>query len=310
MLAIDRILCPVDFSECSERALDYATATTRWYGSTLTVLHVYQDLLVADMIPSLSDPPAAQIEIRATQHARIDDAIARLAQRASDAGVAVEVLVEDARDVHRAILEQARRGRADLIVMGSHGRSGFERLLLGSITEKIVRKAESPVLIVPPAAEHPVPAGDAGFDSILCAVDFSEGSRAALAYALSLAEEADADLTLLHVLEVPPEIQEPASDVPLDVDAVRAAAEARRLVELRAMVPDSAREYCHVHTAVAEGHAYREILRFAREHRSDLIVMGVQGRGAVDRLVFGSNTSQVIRSAPCPVLTAPPGATP
>jgi nucleotide-binding universal stress UspA family protein len=138
-------------------------------------------------------------------------------------------------------------------------------------------------------------------------VDFSDASAGALEYAISLAEEADADLTLLHSIEVPPELLEhmpvPAD---FDVDRCRAAAEAACLERLRELVPPSVRTYCHVETAVKEGAAYRQILRVAAERTVDLIVMGVHGRGAVDLLLFGSNTARVIRAATCPVLIVPP----
>ena len=308
MITIERILCPIDFSGSSERALDYAAATARWYEARLDVLHVHHELPVVDIIPSLSPNPAEQLAARDDTHAQIQELAAGLVQRVEGTGVLVDLAVKDERDVHRGILDYAAERDSDLIVMGSHGRSGVERWLLGSVTEKIVRRARCPVLVVPPqSSEAAAPAGDVEFDSILCAVDFSDGSRAALAYATSLAEEADAQLTILNVIEVPPELEEHDFASPFDVNQVRAEAQARRLDRLRALVPEAAREFCEVHAVVSEGSAYREILREALGRRSDVIVMGTQGRGAVDRLVFGSNTSQVVRAAQCPVLTVPTG---
>ena len=307
MIEIARILCPVDFCEASERALEYATATARWYGSRLDVLYVQQEVPVVGMIPSLVASPATQIATRSVENARLHTMAAGMVQRVVDAGVPVDLAVRDARDVGRAILDQALDRDIDLIVMGSHGRTGLQRLFLGSVAEKIIRQASCPVLIVPPLSDNAAPVGDVGFDSILCAVDFSMGSRAALEYAISLAEEADAHLTILNVIEVPPELQAHSGAAPFNVDAMHAEAEARALEQLRQLIPASVREYCHLHTAVAEGSAYRVIVRSAHERRCDLIVMGVQGRGAVDRFVFGSNTDRVIRAASCPVLTVPAG---
>jgi nucleotide-binding universal stress UspA family protein len=133
-------------------------------------------------------------------------------------------------------------------------------------------------------------------------VDFAGSSLAALAHAINMAQEADARLTLLHVVEFSP----PLSDAPLmpapDISRVReaAAADARR--QLHALIPESARTYCTVETAVVEGRAYREILRHATEHQSDLVVMGVHGGSALDLLVFGSTTHHVVRASACPVL--------
>ncbi|HEY6506823.1 MAG TPA: universal stress protein, partial [Vicinamibacterales bacterium] len=137
---------------------------------------------------------------------------------------------------------------------------------------------------------------------IVCPIDFSEASLAALEYATSLATEADASLTLLHVIEVPPELRESPVHGEVDVDRIRAAAEAECLRRLRALVPDSVRQACTVHTSVVEGRAAREIVRAAAVDGDDLIVMGVRGRNALDMLVFGSNTQYVVRAATCPVL--------
>jgi nucleotide-binding universal stress UspA family protein len=119
---------------------------------------------------------------------------------------------------------------------------------------------------------------------------------------MSLAEEAAAHLTVVNVIEVPPELREHSFREGIDVDRVRAAAEADCLRRLRQLIPDEARTQCTVETAVREGAAYHEILKLAAEGHADLIVMGVHGRGAIDLLVFGSNTARVTRAAECPVL--------
>jgi nucleotide-binding universal stress UspA family protein len=216
--------------------------------------------------------------------------------------VPVEFSIQEAPYVHEEILAQAGATHADLLVIGTHGRSGFQRLFLGSVTEKVIRKATCPTLVVPPRAPD-VPAGSPiQFRRILCAVDFSESSLDALAHAISMAEESDAQLTVLHVAEFPPVLAgEPAVPVP-DLTRVReaAAADARR--KLHGLIPEQARTYCTVDTTVVEGRAYREILRYATEGQSDLIVMGVHGRGVLDLLVFGSTTHHVIRASVCPVL--------
>jgi nucleotide-binding universal stress UspA family protein len=107
---------------------------------------------------------------------------------------------------------------------------------------------------------------------------------------------------VFHAIEVPPELREnPLSDG-FDVDSVRAAAEAACLRHLRDLIPEGTRTYCAVETAVREGAAHREILQAAAKRDVDLIVMGVQGRGAFDLMLFGSNTARVTRAATCPVL--------
>jgi nucleotide-binding universal stress UspA family protein len=298
VIQITRILCPIDFSEFSRHAVHHAVAMARWYGSSLTVLHVSANL------PTMDVPPVPLTE---ADRDRLTADIRSFVGE-TPPGVPVTFLVRDASDVRREILEQARVLRPDLLVIGSHGRSGFERLLLGSVTERIVRKAPCPVMVVPAHASDADGAGliHGGRPRVLCAVDFSDASLAALEYAMSVAEEADADLTLLHAIEVPPELRERIPVPPdFNVDQCHAAAEAACLQRLRELVPSSVRTFCHVATAVGEGAAHRQILRLAAEQTADLIVMGVHGRGAIDRLVFGSNTARVIRGATCPVLIVP-----
>lgn len=301
MINIARILCPIDFSESSSLALRHAIATAKWYGSRVTVLHVVSYAPAVDVMPLL------EIEGRRwfneEDRERIAAAARRLAHEAVGGAVDADVVVVDSTTVDREILNQAAALKSDLIVMGTHGRSGFDRLLLGSVAEKVLRTATCPVMIVPPHTEHPVAAGDVDFDRILCAVDFSDGSLAALGHALSMAEEADAKVTVLNVIERPPELDALPVSAAFNVDEVRAAAEAERLRRLRALIPASVTPYCTVETAVWEGSAWRGILHVAAERRSDLIVMGVHGRGAFDLALFGSNTHHVVRAATCPVLT-------
>jgi nucleotide-binding universal stress UspA family protein len=158
-------------------------------------------------------------------------------------------------------------------------------------------------MVVPPRISGAAISHAVHFKHILCPVDFSSGSQRALDYAMSLAEEADGHLTVVHVLEIPPELNAPPSHDGINVDQVRAAAEAEALTRIRELIPESVHTYCTVETAVAEGRASRQILRLAAERNIELIVMGVQGRGALDLLTFGSNTQEVIRVSSCPVLT-------
>jgi nucleotide-binding universal stress UspA family protein len=298
MIEIKRVLCPIDFSECSRHALHHAVAVSRWYDSSLTVVHVVANLPTMDVpgVPlSVVDRERVMAEMRCFASPIPPE-------------IRTSFLVREASDIRRQILAEARALMSDLIVIGSHGRSGLERLLLGSVAENVVRKSPCPVMVVPPRAEDAAGAGlvHGGRPRILCAVDFSEASLGALEYAMSLAEEADANLTLVHSLEVPPELLEHIPVPPdFDVDQCHAAARAACLQRLRELIPPSVRTYCQVDTVAAEGAAYRQILRLSAEQKTDLIVMGVHGRGAVDLLLFGSNSARVIRAAACPVLIVP-----
>jgi nucleotide-binding universal stress UspA family protein len=298
MIEISDILCPIDFSECSRRALDYAITIARWYGSRVTALHVYTAWPVVDVLPV---PAVGSLQPKALADIGSGELLQRLRafidQHPAD-DVRIEALVQDAANVYREILARADATDADLIVIGSHGRSGFEQLLIGSTTEKVVRKAHCPVMVVPRRFEGE-PTGAAHFKRILCPVDFSGSSTAALTSAISLAQESDAELTVLHVVEIPTGMYEPAG---FDVAAFLRATEGASAARLRELIPNTVRTSCTVDTVVAEGRAAHEILRVAADRHVDLIVMGVRGRGALNLLVFGSNTHHVIRSAACPVL--------
>lgn len=293
MMQIARILCPVDFSEHSRRAIDHAAAMARWYEARLVVLYVFVNLPAMDLPPPLLDD--------ALRNRLVDDARRLAANAPLDR---LEVRVREAPFAHEEILAQAQAIGADLIVMGSHGRSGFERLFLGSVTEKVIRKTTCPAMVVPTRAPGADPEAPVRFHQILCPVDFSDSAVSALTHAVSLAEESDAHLTVLNVLELPPRMGEFQLPDEVNTHQLHAAAQAHALQRLRELIPADARTYCSVETTVAEGRPYREILRCATERAADLIVMGASGRGALDHLVFGSNTQHVIRAAACPVLIA------
>jgi nucleotide-binding universal stress UspA family protein len=146
------------------------------------------------------------------------------------------------------------------------------------------------------------------FRHIVCAIDFSGPALAGLEYAMSLAEETDARLTLLHAFDLPPELSDVPFTAPLSLDTIRADVEADRRRRLGALIPAELGDRCRVETPVGHGRPSRAILAVAREQHADLIVMGVHGRGAIDRALFGSNTHHVIRAAECPVLTVRSGA--
>lgn len=300
MIEIRRILCPIDFSDFSRRALDHAIAIARWYESTVTALHVFSPAPVAAFGPGpvVFEP----IVLTAVDREQLLVDTKAFIEAEGSPGIAIEVVLREG-NTAAEILDQAIGMNADLLVIGTHGRAGFERLLLGSVTEKVLRKAGCPVLTVPRRLPDAVPAGSVLFKKILCAVDFSECSMRALNYALSLAQEADGYLTVVHVLanDFVPQVGIGEEHVSLAALQRRHEEEARHLLEKA--VPESAVAYCTAESILLRGKPWREILRLASDRQAELIMMGVQGRGAADLMFFGSTTQHVVRQATCPVLT-------
>ena len=297
MIDLNHILCPIDFSEYSTRALRYAATMARRYGAELRVLHVMPPL------PPSTSSLLAEVG-RVVTERNLNAAIEKV--RTPDLKVKGELIESGAADT--AILEQAEAFDADLVITGSHGRSGVARAMLGSVVEALLHKCRRPMLAIPSHCDA-ARLESITMREIVCAVDFAAASLTGLAYALALAEEADAHLTLLHVIDVPPELlarPEPPYGA-VDVDAVRAEAEADALNRLRKLVPQHARDYCTIETSVLEGGVSRQVLRLAQDRHADLIAIGVHGRNALDLAVFGSNSRDILRQACCPVLIVPAG---
>src|SRR6185295_1530265 len=252
MTAIKRILCPVDLSDFSHHALDAAVAIARLEHAAITALHVVPPPqtvyplmgigAVAPYVYSVEDLQAFQKALERFV-ATVDYPVA---------AVSVEALVVD------EILQRAADMPADLIVMGTHGRSGFDRLVLGSVAERVLAKARCPVLTVPLRAADVRSTGVPLFRNVLCATDFSPSSALALQYAGALAREG-AKLRVLHVAErlpswqLVPSVATGAPDDPLVI--LKQARE-----RLHHVIPASLRHSGSVEEIVTEGDAGDEIL--------------------------------------------------
>lgn len=301
MPTITRVLCPVDFSELSAHAVRYADALAAWHSAGLTLQYVYLPLFIqAPGLPQVTESlPASEME------RLVADARAFAAKAGCDRpDLAVAVDTGRAAD---EILARAALDHADLIVMGTHGLSGVRHLMLGSVTERVLRQAVCPVLTVPPQVN---PAGAvAPFTRIIAAVDFSDWSIGALRWSAALADRTGATLTAVHTVEWPwPEPPAPAFE---ELPPTQAAAlqEYRRYVidrahaRLASTVAEVVPPRCAVDLRIVHGKPYAELVRLAAEQHADLIALGVHGRSAVDMALFGSTTNQVVRHAACPVLT-------
>jgi len=288
---IERILCPVDFSEFSVAAYVHASSLAQQYEAKLFVQHVIE--MWRHPSASFSATVDLYDQFARGLVAKGEEELQEFIKHHAQNEIRPECLIHDGQAPDR-ILSFADEQTMDLIVMGTHGRRGFDRLMLGSVTERVLRTAHCPVLAVhePPRSYK---ASAKGRDTIelrhiLLCTDFSDDSNRALDYALFLVDEHDCALTLVHVWEG---ILLPARRKQATVKAKEAL---EKLVSTRAKKSDK------IATAVRIGKPYKEIIRLAREKNADLVVLAVRGRNALDLAVFGSTTYRVIQLGTCPVL--------
>ncbi len=288
-IALGNILFATDFSSCSNAALPYALSVARRYGATLHAAYVKStDAEIFSASPE--SWPAVAEEVAQWIQASVEQLEKQFQ------GLPHDVLTPTGRiaDVLAQMIEERE---IDLLVLGTHGRAGVGKLILGSVAEEVFRRAACPVLSVGPNVSLK-PEGEIQFRHIVFATDFSENSLAALPYAVSLAEEDQAQLALLHV------VGQPAAGI-ADLEEVRASL-MRRLKEL---VPPEAEPWCQVECQLEFGRQFAppadRILEIAKDRAADLIVLGVRPpHGKLGLLThLASTTAQILTQAACPVLT-------
>jgi nucleotide-binding universal stress UspA family protein len=283
-IAISNILYLTDFSQPSEAALPFALSIAREYGAKVYAFHV---LIPAVYTYTTPETAAAVLD------AQEDDAQANMQHvKAQLAGVAHETVVERNTGVWPALEAAIKEYAIDLIVVGTHGRTGAQKLLMGSVAEEIFRRSHVPVLTIGPFEKRGAHRG-ARFHHVLFATDFSEDSLAAAGYALSMAQENEARLTLMHVMKEPEPFDKAAEDRISSAN-----------FRLREIVPEAAESWCRPEAVVRLGTAADRILEIAREGDIDLIVLGVRGsRGGAATHLERATAHRVVAHAPCPVLT-------
>ena len=285
---IRSILVPIEFSDGSRAAMDYAAALAHRLGARLTMLYVVPQYATYEPLPAFPSPAPLDPE----RQERLAEDVRRFITPAGSEHPLGKVEVREG-DPADEILAAAAAG-ADLIVLGRHGRRGFERWILGSVTEHVVRKSNRPVLVVP------APARPAAFARILCAVDLSESSAEILAYAVGIARAIGATLTVLYVADTP-HWYESGAAAGVDVEGVRRAVEASSRERLAGLVTRYVPEGVPADVRVLFGRSQREIERFAAES-ADIVVLGASSSSALDRFFFGSTAQHVLRSGVCATL--------
>ena len=284
-----RILVPTDFSPPSDAALSFARLMAKTFDASLHLLHV---------TGSHSTPPRAPADLRDRVPAALREMRDRLTP--DDRPPHVVVLAVEAPDPAGQIARTARSIDASLVVMGTHGRGGVARVLMGSVAEKVVRTAPCPVLTVNGALRAPAK----GFRRILVPTDFNAPSDAALDCARRLAAGFGASVHLLHVLTEVSGSGEIGSEL-----FVTEPPEARsmRLVDardrLKHRITANDRVTLRATSEVIFGSPAQIIVDYAADNQFDLIVMGTHGRTGMAHLLIGSVAERVVRTAGCPVFT-------
>jgi nucleotide-binding universal stress UspA family protein len=279
---ITSILFATDFSESAKTAYLYATEIARRFHSKLHALHVEAPV-------NYAVPPGLMIPEASLYKEDYDQLKASLRAQLTDTNW--EFLVSEG-NPWTEILDQADATKADLIVLGCHGRGAVGRLLLGSQAEQVLRRAHCPVLIVGPNVHASV---FPSFENVLCASDFGNASRAAIDLACAVADQFRSQLTLLHIIE-------PREEHLRFVDETAAIARE----ELVSMLPENAHLKSAAHVVVESGKAPEGILDLAARSAADLIVIGARQPdfSATATTHFGTTTiGKMITQAKCPVLT-------
>ena len=285
-LSIHNIVCPTDFSDFAASAFEESVRLARWFGAKVTAVHITPFALpIAGEMGYIPIPA----ETVAAAHEAMLAKLQHFVDQTDHLGVSIGIECRQG-DACTEIRELVEKLNADLVVMGTHGRSGFKRLVLGSVTEELLNHPPAPILTV----HRNLPKREGLYRTVLCATEMSEGNAATIAAAMAIADEGAKRLMILNVIEHP-------------MDSTSGGAvERAALAALRAMIPEEARNSYAIVEHVTFGQSDREILDSAAVDRSDLIVMGTQGGGALAH-AFGSTVRGVVRDSITPVLIVPAG---
>jgi nucleotide-binding universal stress UspA family protein len=280
----NNILVATDFSPVSNLAVEFAASLARRYGSVLYLTHN----IILDGYRISTEPVASSLQ---KMHVETKKNFRRLVNSGRLFDLSYKAVILEG-NLWPTIEDMIRNYEIDLLVVGTHGRGGVRKVLIGSTAEEIFRKARVPVLTVGPSTGQKRPY-DLEFKDILFATDFGRGAEREAQLAFSLAQEHCSKLRLVHALPHPEAYGE---------DALAWEKE-NTLARLRELVPSGTKLYCELDFEVAVGDPVEQILRIALETRADLIVMGAKERGFLAGNVPQTKAYRVVCGAHCPVLT-------
>ena len=294
-----RILCSTDFSDFSNHAVPYAVALAREFKAKLFLCHVIDLSSAAIYGEAVLALEEQQSRMTTFAHGEIR----KLVGKEPPEWEPLVTVGNPALEIARLAGEKG----VDLAVAASHGRSGLKRLILGSVTERLMRTLPCPLLVVR-SPEHGFvesPGQEIRLKQIMVGHDFSSDSDLALKYGLSLAQEFQAALHLIHVVE-PPSYEDLVKPASMPRDKFQQDVRRRLRERLINMVPEEARAWCTPVATLLAGDPHAELTKYAVVNNIDLIILGVRGHSLVESLLVGSTTDRVIRAAPCPVLSVQP----
>ncbi len=288
------LLCPVDFSESSRYALDWSSKFSREVGARLTVLHVLDTEYLS--IGNLVAVPTALDELRR----RAEEAFAAL-KRECDLEYAEMKIVEGIPE--QVLVTAANEGDVDLVVMGTHGLSGFQKFFLGSVTERVLHRVKVPVLALSPRVRDSQTGAFPPPQTIVMAIDFGPESASVVRHGIWLKERYKAKLVAVNVVSVPYVLVnefgiEPVSEMQLQ--RIRESLVDERRKELQALLPESTGSGTEI--AVTVGSPFEALQREVSHRSADLVLMGAGGHGNLGLRWLGSTCHKMVRWAPCPVM--------
>lgn len=319
-----KIICAVDFSDSTSEILAYSVALCKEFQARLFLVNI-----VDDVNTSVIDSGIV-IDDKMLQEQHISKAQELLENLAKEVRIEHEIVISHGNPADK-IRQLALEEQIDMVITATHGKSGFERLLIGSVTEKLLKILHCPLLIIRTKNGDFIPQDnyEMKLKKILVGCDFSADSKLAFDYGLSLAQEFQADLYLAHVVKPTEHVDLKPADyinvIPGDYlvwgtsdyyEIQKKVTEENRekintlrnrlTKQLHLMVPEECQIWCTPYATLLFGEPYRELIKHAKENGIDMIVLGVRGHTLWEQLMVGSTTDRVIREAPCPVLAVRP----
>jgi len=315
-----KIMCALDFSDFSHLILSYGSSLVREFDAKLYICNIVSDMVM------LSSHGQAYIASDTIAGERLENAETFLENLAREHGIEAEIIASPGHPADE-ISKIVREKNIDLVIAATHGGSGIKRFLIGSVTDRLLKTIDCPLLVLR-AQKDQISLQDnlsVSLKRILVGCDFSPGSELAFTYALSLAQEFQGELHLVHVIKPEKHIEMTTSNymkiqggdylgwnrsdfLDLQKNAAEEEWERRKSLstrferQLAQMVPEESRNWCTPKVTLLDGEPYTELIKYAEQKEMDMIVLGIHGRSFLEKFLVGSTTDRVISRGSCPVL--------